>query len=628
MHGISCAAMGGGQDRMSDGQTRILIKAGRPARERSGWAAAASAPAARRYLHSSPASNARLLSAHRKRPRWQMVEPTPKRCTLGSVPPIADRGVRASMAPRAVEFAEPDIVQRWIAEPPQRAARKLAAGCGAAEPQNPILSSRVAQGDDPWPRWHHHKNYSQFQDRFPNRDRKIDVRVAHVDTGYDPDHSTLPKFLEPHLAAQLRSRRSTELGRGSQQRPDKERRAWNRHAVDPRRRGDGLCTRPVGRTAAGRRFRWCCCEVPPSHRRSTTSTHFRDPSTFVHVVTMSMGGLASQAWADAVNALYEAGVTLVTAAGNNFGNMPTRLIVYPARFNRVIAAAGVMADFRPYTDLGLRLMAGNYGPSQKMSTTIAACTPNVPWARMGCPGHRSTATGPALRPPRHRLRLPPRLWIAKNRAAWDAYPHGWQKVEAVRSALFDSAAMTDPKGTMGDATRLGRGRLQASDALALAPRKAAQLTRTLPTQRRLRPCGCSRGWACRKRRCANRQRMLELEALQLSQSQEIESAAARWAGPATRRSGRSAPSGRGLADQPGASNALRDALSGASGSTRPSIIFCACPDLSSRIPGEEELQLAQLEHAISPEMPKAASAPVTRLRVRPRDDGTALKRYR
>ena len=61
--------------------------------------------------------------------------------------------------------------------------------------------------------------------------------------------------------------------------------------------------------------------------------------------------MPSQAWADAVNALYEAGVFVVTAAGNNYGNLPTHHIVYPARFNRVIAACGVMADATPYADL-------------------------------------------------------------------------------------------------------------------------------------------------------------------------------------------------------------------------------------------------------------------------------------
>lgn len=71
---------------------------------------------------------------------------------------------------------------------------------------------------------------------------------------------------------------------------------------------------------------------------------FSDKAKRAHVITRSMGGLALQAWADAVNALYELGIFIVTAAGNNFGNLPTRNIVYPARFKRVVADCGAMAD--------------------------------------------------------------------------------------------------------------------------------------------------------------------------------------------------------------------------------------------------------------------------------------------
>jgi subtilisin family serine protease len=68
-------------------------------------------------------------------------------------------------------------------------------------------------------------------------------------------------------------------------------------------------------------------------------------ATRIDVVSMSMGGLPSQAWADAINALYEAGVVVVTAAGNNYGNAPTRFVVYPARFGRVIAAVLLLDAF-------------------------------------------------------------------------------------------------------------------------------------------------------------------------------------------------------------------------------------------------------------------------------------------
>ena len=38
---------------------------------------------------------------------------------------------------------------------------------------------------------------------------------------------------------------------------------------------------------------------------------------------MSMGGLPSSAWADAVNLAYDAGVVLVCAAGNSYAGLPT-----------------------------------------------------------------------------------------------------------------------------------------------------------------------------------------------------------------------------------------------------------------------------------------------------------------
>jgi hypothetical protein len=580
---------------MSDGQTRILIKAGALSRTfRMG--SGRGAPSAQVSPLFTSIERETALGAAAS-PRWQMLETETEIAPWDLCHQLLREGFGFDGAP-AVEFAEPDIVQRWIAEPPQRAARKLAAGCGAAEPQNPSFP-RVAQGDDPWPRWHHHKNYSQFQ-AIPNRDRKLDVRVAHVDTGYDPNHSTLPKFLEPQLG------RSFVDG-------DPRDSAVDRSSGLIQNAGHGTGTLSI-LAGAGVGCAPGLAVVPLRVadsvvllRSSAIAQAFdyihalcRDPATFVHVVTMSMGGLASQAWADAVNALYETGVTLVTAAGNNFGNLPTRLIVYPARFNRVTAAAGVMADFRPYTDLGLRLMAGNYGPGQKMSTTIAACTPNVPWARMGCPGIvDSDGAGTSAATPQ--VAAAAALWIAKNRAAWDAYPHGWQKVEAVRRALFDSAAMTDPEGAMGDATRLGRGRLQASDALALAPRKAAQLTRTPPDSASFAPLRLLTGLGMQGVD-AHRQRMLELEALQLSQSPEIEVLLPEGPDQPPEDPVDLRRLAEALADQPGASKALRDALSGASGRTaRP---VSAMPDLSSRIPGQEKLQRAQVEHAISPEMPK------------------------
>src|SRR5262249_39832142 len=104
--------------------------------------------------------------------------------------------------------------------------------------------------------------------------------------------------------------------------------------------------------------------------------------TPVHVISMSMGGAPSQAWVDAVNAAYEAGILMVTAAGNNFSGLPTRHLVYPARFERVLAACGVTYDLAPYYTSILDEMQGNFGPLRHMKKALAAFTPNTPWAHV------------------------------------------------------------------------------------------------------------------------------------------------------------------------------------------------------------------------------------------------------
>ncbi len=59
---------------------------------------------------------------------------------------------------------------------------------------------------------------------------------------------------------------------------------------------------------------------------------------------MSMGGVPTRAWAEAVDAAYEAGLCFCAAAGNHVSIAPPRTLVYPARYSRVIAVCGVMAD--------------------------------------------------------------------------------------------------------------------------------------------------------------------------------------------------------------------------------------------------------------------------------------------
>jgi hypothetical protein len=109
------------------------------------------------------------------------------------------------------------------------------------------------------------------------------------------------------------------------------------------------------------------------------------------------------------------------------------------------------------------------------------------------------------------------LWIQKFKNQWEAYAEGWMRVEAVRTALFESARLNSADLS----SRLGRGMVQAQAALAQTPAAAADLRRqpedsaSFAFLRVLTGLGVSALDA--------RQRMLELEALQLTQrSHELE----------------------------------------------------------------------------------------------------------
>lgn len=134
------------------------------------------------------------------------------------------------------------------------------------------------------------------------------------------------------------------------------------------------------------------------------------------------------------------------------------------------------------------------------------------WARIGCPdlvdwdgGGTSVATP--------QIAAAAALWIQKHKAKWEAYSEGWMRVEAVRQALFDSAEALDPR-------HFGRGILRADDALGVKPASASKLVRenadsaSFALLRTLTGLGVEAA-------ISSRQRMVELEALQLSQSSQI-----------------------------------------------------------------------------------------------------------
>jgi hypothetical protein len=381
-----------------------------------------------------------------------------------------------SVAAGGVEFVEPDLLQRWPVAPRPPSIAAFALREGGPHQQNGVDFPAVA-GDDLWFRDTGHGQFDAALSVLGDPGAGKRTRIAHLDTGFDPDHHTRPVHL-----SQAEQRNFVDANALNDAR-DRSSGPFNNFS-----HGAGTLSILAGAPVDGGKGFGCAphAEVIPIRvadqvvlfRNSAIAQAFdyvhelcRNPATRVHVLSMSMGGLPSQAWAEAINALYDAGVFVVTAAGNNYGNLPSHLIVYPARFNRAVAACGVMADGVPYADLKRTLMAGDYGPDTKMATAIAAYTPNVPWARFGEPdvvdfdGAGTSAATP-------QVAGAAALWIQKHRAGYDAYRDGWMRVEAVRKALFESAA-ADP-ARQG---YFGTGRLRVRDALDVQPAAPAGLRR-------------------------------------------------------------------------------------------------------------------------------------------------------
>jgi hypothetical protein len=497
-----------------------------------------------------------------------------------------------------IEFAEPDFKQSWVIGTEADLAFTAARSCEKAAPQ-----------DDDFPHdsnndlWFRDSGFAQFDTALAQLgDPQDRVRVAHLDTGYDPSHNTRPVYLNTAL------QRNFVEGNPSD--------ATDRSDGLVNNLGHGTGTLSIlagnaladGKTIGAAPF----AEVIPVRVANSVVLFYNsaiakafdyvhglnaNPITRVHVVTMSMGGLASQAWAEAVNALYDAGVFVVTAAGNNFGNLPTRHIVYPARFKRVVAACGVMADHKPYADLGIDSMAGNYGPSSKMVTAISAYTPNTPWAKFGCADiidHDGRGTSAAT----PQIAGAAAIWIQQNLRAWNSYSKDWMRVEAVRKALFDSAPQSDRE-------RLGWGEIKARDALDERPAAESDLRAekadsvSFPILRTLTGLGIDNLAPARRR-------MLELEALQLSQSAEIEEILPDLGTPPESISSVArANIVEALISHPSASRTLRDALTTATTypSPRP-----PTPPVTEVRPGRKH----HLELAMAPKIPEPTSR---RLRV-------------
>jgi hypothetical protein len=431
----------------------------------------------------------------------------------------------------AEAFVEPDLEQEWIYENP--VVRGLMAAPGEACVFNDQIAALPGSGGHF--AWHLNPDFSQLKaarDSVGSSDGRP-VRIAHLDTGYYRDHKVFPQSVRLDLQRNFMDDQDPK------------------DAHDPAARG--LLKNPGHGTGtlsilAGNRFSFTGsgyaafddfvggapeAEIIPvrvgksvvqiltssvAAGISYAAELCADDNSRVHAISMSMGGVASQAWADAVNKAYEAGIVYVAAAGNNYSaglfGVPTRFIVYPARFRRVIAACGVMANLQPYYGLPMGTMQGNWGPDSKMATAMAAFTPNMPWAELGCAGIVDMdGQGTSAATPQ--IAAAAALYFQKHgQTLFDPskYPEPWMRVEAIRHALFFGA---NKSADGGRSKRLGNGILQAARALANPPADKTALQRTPPDSATLPFLHAFTGLGVAQP--SSTDQMLALEATQLTQ---------------------------------------------------------------------------------------------------------------
>lgn len=374
---------------------------------------------------------------------------------------IADQlGVAAS----DVVFAEPDLVHSIYADP---SAEDGALQLHAVGEQCQEIGQEDKNGKAKGPAdgWHLGADFSQLADaRAAVAFSDPRTRIAHFDTGYFRAHVTLPRHVRQDLERNFVDRDGAP---GSAEDPDNKLRLLDNSghgtgtlSILAGREVDFLDGKPMGAVPDA--------DVVPL--RIADSVVLLRTSAFARalnyavdiscdVLTMSMGGLPSEAWRETIDRAYLAGLCMVTAAGNNFSGLPTRKTVYPARYSRVIAAYGVMANGKPYAKLKNREMEGNSGPSKVGRHALAAYTPNIPWAVFGCPAIvRRNGAGTSAATPQ--VAAAAALWLEKYKSV---LPRSWRRVEAVRHALFTAAARTD------NPNQLGMGMLRARRALDIAP---------------------------------------------------------------------------------------------------------------------------------------------------------------
>ena len=346
--------------------------------------------------------------------------------------------------------------------------------------------------------WHLDDEHSQLSKAYRTvieKNPDAHVRVAHFDTGYIEGHVALPPRLNKGLA------RSFMKKEDPNQAVDKTETGQDGHGLGTMTL---LAGNMVTKADTFDEFEGFIGGAPLADlvpMRISDSVVIMNDSNFCEaieyaieqnceVMSMSMAGKPSKRMARAVNDAYEAGIVMVTAASNCWykgpGALLPKCVLFPAAFKRVIAATGAMHDHKPYDvnflqqgrfNITTKYMQGSWGPASRMTRALAGYTPNTPWASAH---HKFVRSGGGTSSATPQVAAAAALWIAHHRADLESkgyYEEGnkWKKVEAVRHALFTSAARDE---VFDDWQKYyGNGIMRAYNALMIPVANADELVK-------------------------------------------------------------------------------------------------------------------------------------------------------
>jgi subtilisin family serine protease len=392
-----------------------------------------------------------------------------------------DKAYDAYLEDPAIEFAEPNVKSPYLKPMPSRAA---------GDHKNEYMKNWPPPESSPNEFiWHLDDTHSQLRKAhdavIAKHGAAATVRIGHIDTGYIPTHPSTPAHLLTDLGVSFvkkefgQNKGIDKLDTGFPAEQD-----GHGCATLALLAGKEISDKDSYAGYNGLFGAVPFAEVVPIRICDTVYNLFNandvaDGIDYAvdngcEVITMSMAGYPTRRVAEAINRAYDHGVIIVTAAGNNFKNGIARLtpkaVLYPARFERVIAATGACYNHEPY-DLdinewyrsrtaGGELMQGNWGPSSAMQKAVAAYTPNVAWASQD-PEFKFLRSGGGTSSATPQVAATAALWLAYNRDNLSGIKGSWKVVEAARNAIFSTASKAYPAYRK----YYGNGIIRAFDAL-------------------------------------------------------------------------------------------------------------------------------------------------------------------